>query len=96
MNLFNVRCTDEAAWVADDTGTRCPDCAAFVLPDAIAAHIAWHEGLIRQLVGVGEGHGETPIDTPALDLGAPGDCVRFLHELQIERLRQPSPTSSIS
>jgi len=86
--IFELLCAESDGWSITDGRAACPDCSALVLEGSIADHIRWHETLICQMLSVCTHQDELSELTLELYADTPSECVRLVHQLQIEALRE--------
>jgi hypothetical protein len=88
--IFELLCAESDRWSLSDGRGACPDCSALVLESSIGEHVRWHETLICQLMSICANQDQLSELTLELNPENPGECVRLMHRLQIEALREHS------
>ncbi|MDH5521107.1 MAG: hypothetical protein OEZ14_11310 [Acidimicrobiia bacterium] len=83
MSFLDPRCPDVRTWQVEAGRARCPDCDDVVPTGSIPAHVDWHNRLHVSFLGGGELVGHV---VELFDDGV-GELSRFVHELQVARLR---------
>jgi hypothetical protein len=88
--MFDLLCAESDRWSITDGRGVCPDCSALVPNRFVVDHVRWHETLICQLLSVCAVQDRLSELTLELDPDSPSECVRLVHLLQIEALRERS------